>query len=260
MIDTRSVDLRRLNSATKYPSILTYHGLGEKGSLLDTRNVDFDGLTPVVTEKVDGTNSRIILMPDDVWLIGSREELLHASGDLIHNPAMGIVDALRETAGRLAKGIGAEPDVVTTVYVETYGGKTTAAAKQYTGCRTVGFRLFDVSRTPVTRLDDEVEQLSVWREAGGQQFLNEEELTRFAEQAGVELTPRIELQEELPSGIDETYEWLKGHLSVTGVALDDEAKGRPEGVVVRTSDRSRIAKIRFDDYARHQRRKSKQRR
>ena len=260
MTDTRSLDLRRLNSATKYPSILTYHGLGEKGSLLDVRNVEFDGLTPLVTEKVDGTNSRVILIPDGDWLIGSREELLHASGDLIHNPAMGIVDALSETAGRLARDIGAEPDVITTVYLETYGGKTTAAAKQYTGCRAVGFRLFDVSRTPVGRLDNEVEQLSAWRESGGQRFLNEAELTRFAERAGVELTPRIELQEDLPSGIDETHEWLKGHLSVTHVALDDKAEGRPEGVVVRTSDRSHIAKIRFDDYARHERRKSKQRR
>ena len=120
MTNTRRMDLRRLNSVTKYPSILTYHGLGEKGSLLDVRNVEFDGLTALVTEKVDGTNSRVILMPDGVWLIGSREELLHASGDLIHNPAMGIVDELSETAGRLARDIGAEPDVITTVYVETY--------------------------------------------------------------------------------------------------------------------------------------------
>ena len=90
MTKTRSLDLRKLNSATKYPSIPTYHSLGERGRLLD-QCIDLAEQDLVATEKVDGTNSRIIILPDGMYLIGSREELLHAKGDLIHNPAQGIV-------------------------------------------------------------------------------------------------------------------------------------------------------------------------
>lgn len=39
-------------------------------------------------------------------------------------------------------------------------------------------------------------------------------------------------------------------LPATQVALSDNALGRAEGVVLRTKDRSRIAKARFEDYAR----------
>ncbi|MFI7515873.1 hypothetical protein ACIBVK_20520 [Micromonospora echinofusca] len=55
-----------------------------------------------LTEKVDGTNARIVGLPGGAYLIGSREELLYARGDLIGNPALGIVDALRDVAERLS--------------------------------------------------------------------------------------------------------------------------------------------------------------
>lgn len=93
-------DLRAINSLTKYPSILTYHALGDRGRVSDRVQVDF-GTDPVlVTEKIDGTNARIICRDGD-YLIGSREELLHARGDRVHNPAMGIVDAMRPIADRM---------------------------------------------------------------------------------------------------------------------------------------------------------------
>ena len=82
-MDSRKINLQRLNSATKYPSILTLHKLGEKGRLTADLN-----LVPeadlVVTEKVDGTNTRIVFMPDGVYMIGSREHLLHAKGCLLY--------------------------------------------------------------------------------------------------------------------------------------------------------------------------------
>lgn len=56
--------LSYLNSMTKYPSIPTYHKLNEKGILTAERNVIFD--EPVfATEKIDGTNARILLIPKD---------------------------------------------------------------------------------------------------------------------------------------------------------------------------------------------------
>ena len=96
------VDLRRLNSATKYPSIMTYHSLGEKGSLLD-EHMDMGDGELIFTEKVDGTNSRIVVAPGADYVLGSREELLHARGDLIFNPALGIVEAIRDVAERQAR-------------------------------------------------------------------------------------------------------------------------------------------------------------
>ena len=55
--DIRRVDLGKLNSMTKYPSILTYHNLGDKGILQETVQIPFEGRV-IGTEKVDGTNTR----------------------------------------------------------------------------------------------------------------------------------------------------------------------------------------------------------
>jgi RNA ligase-like protein len=138
--NVRTVDLAKLNSLTKYPSIVTYHTLDPKnGGLLD-EVAAFAG-TVIGTEKVDGTNSRVICLPDGSYLLGSREELLYGKGDLIGNPSLGIVDALKETAARLCDGGRAE---ITVYYFEVFGGKVTAASKQYTGEQRVSFRLFDI--------------------------------------------------------------------------------------------------------------------
>ncbi len=256
MIQTREIDLRKLNSITKYPSIPTYHSLGERGSLLEDC-VSFGNREIIATEKVDGTNSRIILMPDGCYLIGSREELLHAKGDLIHNPALGIVDALRKTADRIVSSFQAPEKIITTVYLETYGGKTTAAAKQYTSKREFGYRLFDVSRVSVNQLESKLEAISSWRENGGQEYLSEKSLGEFAESVQLELTPRIALINSLPVSIQETHEWLCSKIPETLVAMDENAGGKPEGLVIRTADRSIIAKIRFEDYERHAKRLAK---
>src|ERR1700735_5803566 len=88
--DIRRVDLGKLNSMTKYPSILTYHALGDKGVLQETVQVPFSGRI-ICTEKVDGTNTRLIFCPDGSALVGSREDLLWERRDMTGNPAMGIV-------------------------------------------------------------------------------------------------------------------------------------------------------------------------
>jgi hypothetical protein len=51
MFDIRQIDLGKLNSMTKYPSILTYHELGDKGVLKDALLVPFSGRV-IGTEKV----------------------------------------------------------------------------------------------------------------------------------------------------------------------------------------------------------------
>ncbi|WP_166831786.1 RNA ligase family protein [Thalassoroseus pseudoceratinae] len=254
---TRDLDLRKLNSTTKYPSIPTYHSLGDRGSLLN-ETVSFDGHPLIATEKVDGTNSRIIIMPDECYLIGSREELLHAKGDLVHNPALGIVETLKPAADRISSAYQSPQDAITTIYLETYGGKTTAAAKQYTSRREFGFRVFDVNRVPISRLDSELAVISSWRENGGQDFLSEAALTEFTEAMQLKLTPRVTGVDFIPTAIGETHDWLQSKITTTLVALDEDAGGKPEGLVVRTADRERIVKIRFEDYERHAKRLKKQ--
>lgn len=254
--DVRAVDLSALNSLTKYPSIPTYHTLDAgNGGLLETC-VEFAG--PVIgTEKVDGTNARVISLPSGDFLLGSREELLYAKGDLIGDPAQGIVTALRAFADGLTP---VADDVIRVHYVEVYGGKVTGASKQYTGSRTtVGYRLFDcaVLADYEAMLAKPRAEISTWRESGGQPFVSEEELVAVAERDGLDLAPRLFTLDpaELPREIDKTRQFLGEHLPKTLVALDDQAGGHPEGIVLRSADRSTIAKARFQDYDRTLRRR-----
>lgn len=179
------INLETLNSATKYPSIETYHALGERGSLTE-QVTRFHGEV-ILSEKVDGANSRIIRLPDGDWFIGSREELLTARGDRVRNPALGIVDALRELAAGMT---GGAPDAgaggsVMVFYLETYGARIGGQAKQYTGTGRVGFRMFDLALVPLDVLGWDRAKIAAWRDGGGQPFAPEPVLQRAAEQEGI---------------------------------------------------------------------------
>ena len=254
MADLRSTDLAALNSATKYPAIPTYHELDPKnGSLLDQATA-FTG-DVVLTEKVDGTNGRIVSLPGGDYVLGSREELLYARGDLIGNPALGIAEALRPLADRITP-----PDTgVRVYYLEVYGGKVTGASREYTGSRNVGYRMFDAVTIASDVLDRPLAAISAWREEGGQRFHTEDELALAAKAEDIELTPRLAAVAagELPEGIEEMRDFLTRYLPATQVALDDGAGGRPEGVVLRTTARTVIAKARFQDYQRTLKRRAR---
>ncbi|GHG23013.1 RNA ligase family protein [Streptomyces filamentosus] len=251
------LDLDALNSATKYPSILTYHQLDPRsGGLLETATA-FSG-DVILTEKIDGTNARIITLSGGDYFLGSREELLYARGDRVWNPKLGIVEALRPLAERLS----APADGIRVYYLEVYGGnKITAASKQYTGGTTLGHRLFDVAEIDAATLELPQARIASWRDSGGQYFHTEEELTETAAEEGIEMAPRLATvtASELPTGIDEMQAFLTHHLSKTLVALDSDAGGRPEGIVLRTPNRSVIVKARHQNYARTLQLRAKQR-
>jgi len=253
--NVRTVDLAKLNSLTKYPSIPTYHTLDPKNGELLEAVTAFTGRV-LGTEKVDGTNSRIISLPDGSYLLGSREELLYGKGDLIGNPALGIVDTLKAAADRLCDG---ERDEITVYYLEVFGGKVTGASKQYTGEQRVSFRLFDVAilREYEALLSWPAMQIAQWRDNGGQGFAGEAALEEIAAQHGLMLPPRLFTLSsiELPQGISETLTFLRTHLAETRCRLDGAAGGKPEGIVLRSPDRSTIAKARFEDYERTLKRK-----
>ncbi len=252
------VDLGRLNSATKYPSILTYHEMGDRGRLNETVQVCFepdDDL--VVTEKIDGTNSRIIMFADGDYIIGSREDLLYARGDRIPNPTLGIVNVAERAAKALQNSPWHPMRAIRVYYGEVYGHGVGKNGKQYAN-KQQGYRLFDV----VTFSEDELdivlgnprEKISSWRQHGGQRFADWDHLPSISFSASgtnVLVVPTQDVSLPPPPDIQEAHDWLRAVLPEGSYAqLDPDAGGRAEGVVVRTRDRSKIAKLRFEDYAR----------
>lgn len=248
----------KLNTATKYPSIPTYHKLGDRGRLTDELNVDFGDDEVVVTEKIDGTNARIVRYaestlgpgsrPEESYLIGSRKEFLFASGDWMHNPAQHIVETVRPFADEVVVGSVMASLSVQVIYGEVYGAGIGKGGKQYSASHR-GFRIFDLWQLDPFTLREfldssSLEEVSRWRKAGGQPFLN-------WGHPGFVIRPRVPklTSEPPPRSIVDTYEWLH-QFSQTLAVVDETGTGRAEGVVVRTPDRSKIAKIRFEDYRR----------
>ncbi|MFF4924313.1 RNA ligase family protein [Kitasatospora sp. NPDC001261] len=245
-----TLNLAALHSATKYPSILTYHALGHRGALLEEAT-PFHGEV-VATEKIDGANGRIIVMPDGQdYVIGSREELFHAKGDRVFNPAARIVEALKPLADRLTAGtFPLTGDRITTLYLEVYGSQVGAAHQQYAGEGSVGYRLFDVSSVDAEVLEWEQQRIVAWRDRGGQDWWGEGALQNLTATEGIPLTPRLAVLQgdELPTSVEAMHQWLTAILPSTLVPLDQGAGGQPEGVVLRSSDRTTIAKARFVNY------------
>lgn len=242
--------LQRLNSLTKYPSIPPYHEIGDRG-VLQPGPVAVFSEKAIVTEKIDGTNARIIF-DEDYYYIGSRERLLTASGDMIANPALGICEALKPAVARLVcymeSGKAPTGDLLT-FYFEVFGGNIGRNAKQYTSQKETGFRLFDVSLVDSTNAPDQLEDVALWRKNGGQQFLSESMLQTLSLDSKLSLTPRV-ANGPVPHSIAETHEWLGAIMPQTCAALDPNAEQEAEGVVVRALDRNTIVKIRFKDYER----------
>lgn len=246
--------LAALNTLTKYPSIETYHPMAEKGRLQPEPHALPANVAYVVTEKVDGTNVRIICTPDGRCLLGSRENLLWADGDLIGDPAQGIVEGLALVALRInAQRKGDEFQVL---YGELYGGKVTAASKQYSGEGNTGFRLFDVAtftNEHVGWLESRpLAEIAAWRESNHQQWLGWAALGAFAAEFALRVVPTLAevTAADLPVEVGATLEYLSALLPGTRCSLDASAGLRPEGVVVRESKRSTIYKLRFEDYQR----------
>lgn len=263
-MNLRELDLTKLNSMTKYPSILTYHEMGGKGMLTDSLTTSFpDDADILVTEKVDGTNTRIIFFADGQYIIGSREELLYARGDLIGNPALGIVAAVKELATQLASLYQNAEDRVTVVYGEVYGGNIGAAAKNYTDSKQVGFRIFDIVLFEKSSFDDiiarEQAEIARWRDAGGQRFVDEATLMRNVSDSDGRLSPTPRLGtiagKDLPKSVQGMHELLAQLCPRTSCSLGGATEGKAEGIVIRAADRSAIAKIRFEDYERTLKRK-----
>lgn len=254
------------------------HALGERGRLTSDLTTELLFSQPILaTEKLDGTSTCILVFADGSYLVGSRENLLTASGDLFYDPAVGIVEGLRrvifptlaDTQGLLPAlaypTANGQPAPLTVVYGEFYGGKVTANSKNYALPDQVGFRLFDVAvfadeASLAQQLQADVRELSAWRETEtptgiryGQPFLTELELAAYARRVGLAAVPQ--LPPFAASATEATHgyvlDWLRQHVPHTQAPLSAlPAPGRAEGAILRTADRSAIVKIRFEDYER----------
>jgi hypothetical protein len=245
------MDLDKLNSMTKYPSIKTYHTIGEKGRLQEKLEIEFNETDKIsLREKIDGVNGRIIMLQSGLYIIGSREELLYAKGDIIENKTLGIVKELKPNAEK-EKLHSMQKDIIV-LYLEVFGGKTTKNSKQYTENQLTGHRLFDIAtiKNYEKILEMEIEQIANWRENNGQTFWNENNLIKTSEKHKIELAPKLTTTNTIPTGIKETYEWMKQIITETHAKLDSNGIGKPEGIVIRNNDRSKIVKLRFEDYER----------
>lgn len=249
------MDLSKLNSATKYPSIETYHVLGEKGRLTEDLG-PFAGIDEdeeiVLTEKVDGTNFRIVVLPDGDYFIGMREELIYAKGDRIMPTALNSATRIARPFADYIIGMQGEVSEIRVFFMEIYGSKIGGAAKNYTKGAEMGARMFDVAFIDPAILDKTREEIASWRDHGGQRWATEATLQRGGEFFSIPVTPRLGTVKGagLPQSTERMQEWLEQALPTTQVALSDNALNRPEGIVLRTKTRSVIAKARFEDYTR----------
>lgn len=236
----------KINSLTKYPSILTLHKLGEKGRLKEELTTPLLGEKMYATEKIDGTNVRLIGLGNE-YLIGSREFILHYSQDLYFDNAQGIVEGIKKLGLSFPQS-----DMLTVVYGEFYGGKTSANAKWY-GQEHNGFRVFDIALFPdLSLLEKPLEEISRWRESEsneglryGQSFLTRSEM--LAQFPQYEYVPLLDFDLG-----DLSHQSILANLQKaiphTQVALSESATRRAEGLVLRNERRSKIVKIRYEDY------------
>lgn len=239
--------LAEINSATKYPSIPTYHAMGDRGRLKEDEAVACDDQL-YLSEKVDGTNGRIIIYNDHVF-IGSREELLTHVGDWIANPADQIVEALMPLVPKVRAhymGLG-----ITTFYFEVYGGRLTRS-HNYTSTKALSARLLDISYSGRPILHMSCSEIASWRQHGGQEWLSVGAMRSKCYTMGIDMVPQLGTIEasDMPCTFEGCWEFLESWLPSTRCAIDAGAHMVPEGIVARTADRQTIFKMRCTDYAR----------
>lgn len=249
--------LSKLNSITKYPSIPTFHVMGERGRLTDEVPVNFDPTEDwEATEKIDGTNARIVFTRYGDF-IGSREELLTFSQDVVRNPALGIVETLLPIVLGTTTANVQPPDEVLVLWGEVFGGNIGKAAKNYSEKGARGFRLFDAALFP-ERLWIELhkypqEELAYWRDHGKQPFVSRSEFEGWSQRLGVQPAPIVcKGTGPLPLQVDHAAFWLAQTVgNYTRAGLDGiDNMGPSEGLIVRNRERTKIVKLRTEDYAR----------
>ncbi len=238
----------KINTFTKYPSILTLHKFGEKGKFTDEFTTNILNEDMFATEKIDGTNARIICFGSE-YLIGSREFILHHNEDLYFDNSQLIVQGLKDLKIKIP-----QTEKLTVIYGEFYGGKTSANSKWY-GKDKNGFKVFDIAvYDDLSILELSQESISKWREREtvegiiyGQKFLKYYDMKNQFNQ--FEYVPNIPFELNDFSHIS-VLQSLNSFIPNTTVSLSNIATKKAEGLILRNENRSKIVKLRFEDYVR----------
>lgn len=134
-------NLKELNSLTKYPSILTYHKQKGKGKLIEQLSYTTEDLNLEedleFTEKVDGTNIRIIILGDK-FLIGTREDIIYAIDTQLETDSYGIINTMKPIAEKIINFDKSENELKV-YYFELYGGNIGANKKNYSKKGNISF-------------------------------------------------------------------------------------------------------------------------
>lgn len=262
----------KINSITAYPSIPTLFKLGPKGdTYFPELNIEFGEEEYVFkTEKVDGTNIRVVFLPNQGGIvIGTRDDLLLLNGDTILDQNYqfsflaryrGEIDHLVAELVSYCKTI---PDTLTVVYVEMYGGEIGAGCKNYTQDKNcVGFSIFDIADIDLSTYDNLIRlttcQISGWRKRVGPKWRTMRELRYIRDY--IVNTPFVQvvggccwhewkktyLGQSSKNILENCYSELRRTINVSHAKLHPSGLDTPEGLVLRNEDRSKIAKIRFE--------------
>lgn len=247
--------IRRIHHLTKYPSIENYHSM-------DALTTEFnDNESVFVSEKVDGANVRIVLQFDGDgslkdFFVGSRYNILYAAGDRNFIDELGIVQSIRSrfpllfSDGIAPINLSIKQPALAVIFGELYGGKIGKAAKQYSADESVtDYRIFDVATIPLPDMSEpfDAQKVGDYRDEN-LQFLQQNTL-EFIEVKGAGFAPTIltVTGSRLPKTPVETKGWLEVAIPKTQCNLGG-GQGKAEGVIVRNANRSKIAKIRFENY------------
>lgn len=252
-------NLAKLNCMTKYPSIETYHKLGDRGRLTEERNHEWPDEPVYVTEKIDGVNARMIFLPgrNMPWLIGSREELVAASSDVVWNNASGIASTLLGSNAPkpwMLPSSLLEDGYIFVAYFEVYGHRATSHWKEYASEEDLPFgalfRLLDATFFQQDWLNsfESLEEVARVRDNDGAVFIIEDRLDWYARTLGVERVPNLASMNgaSLPKTTEGMDDMMSSLGRETQAGVND--KGRSEGIVLRTNTRDIIAKARRESY------------
>jgi hypothetical protein len=249
--------LAKLDTATKYPSIETYHKLGERGRLLDELNHQWpDDEIVHVSEKIDGMNGRLIFLPgrNAPWIAGTRDQLVAASSDVIWDNAQGVAGALlgpNAPKPWMLPNYILEDSYVFVTYFEVYGHKSTPHWNEYSpDGREPMIRLFDAQFFQQDWLQNfkSVEDVARSRDSDGGIWFVKDMLENLAEALNVRCVPDL----WTGPGADLPKDVLNMDRFMFGLGRDTKAgvngSGRSEGIVLRTAGRKVIAKARRQSY------------
>jgi len=251
-----SSDLELLEAVTRWPSIKSYHKMDEHGRLIDElRFPEIAGEAVYATEKVDGSNVRVVVDSLLRVSVGTRNQLVMFRGEAAAQDSMGVVGALRGLPRSLSISGRPSPGHVRAYYGELYGGAINGHG-HYTQDKTrMQWALFAIADFDIEALS----QLERAEIAARRRLLTTDGVHaegRLGEyvmiHGGGEDSPTVPYlgrRHAPPATVAEAAEWLAHVLGpVTRAAIGDAKPGKPEGVVITGVESGLIAKLRVKDY------------